>query len=286
MYDNLSSFLGDAQSIPKRIMPVFFLVDTSGSMDGKNIGAVNSAIEEIIPDLRHLSESQADSEIRLAVMQFSSGCEWVTPSLMPLDSFDDWVPLQAGGLTELGQALEELNNKLSKNGFLERSSASSGYYAPVIILLTDGEPTDDYVNPLKKIQENKWYQSALKVAIAVGDANKEVLKRVVRNIELVINVDDISQLKKVIRFIAVTSSQIASTSAAVSDETKPSDVKDVRPIQAEKQMVKALETMFEEENSGHISINAAVSDTAANPKNTVSENSSPQNQIDDDDDWD
>lgn len=286
MYDNLSSFLGDAQSIPKRIMPVFFLVDTSGSMDGKNIGAVNSAIEEIIPDLRHLSESQADSEIRLAVMQFSSGCEWVTPSLMPLDSFDDWVPLQAGGLTELGQALEELNNKLSKNGFLERSSASSGYYAPVIILLTDGEPTDDYVNPLKKIQENKWYQSALKVAIAVGEANKEVLKRVVRNIELVINVDDISQLKKVIRFIAVTSSQIASTSAAVSDESKPSDVKDVRPIQAEKQMVKALETMFEEENSGHISINAAVSDTAVNPKNTVSENSSPKNQIDDDDDWD
>lgn len=286
MNDNLSSFLGDAQSIPKRIMPVFFLVDTSGSMDGKNIGAVNSAIEEIIPDLRHLSESQADSEIRLAVMQFSSGCEWVTPSLMSLDSFDDWVPLQAGGLTELGQALEELNNKLSKNGFLERSSASSGYYAPVIILLTDGEPTDDYINPLKKLQENKWYQSALKVAIAVGEANKEVLKRVVRNIELVINVDDISQLKKVIRFIAVTSSQIASTSATVSDENKPSDVKDVRPIQAEKQMVKALETMFEEDNSGHISGSTVISETAVNAENAIPADPSPQSQIDDDDDWD
>lgn len=286
MNDNLSSFLGDAQSIPKRIMPVFFLVDTSGSMDGKNIGAVNSAIEEIIPDLRHLSESQADSEIRLAVMQFSSGCEWVTPSLMSLDSFDDWVPLQAGGLTELGQALEELNNKLSKNGFLERSSASSGYYAPVIILLTDGEPTDDYINPLKKLQENKWYQSALKVAIAVGEANKEVLKRVVRNIELVINVDDISQLKKVIRFIAVTSSQIASTSATVSDDNKPSDIKDVRPIQAEKQMVKALETMFEEDNSVHISNGTDLPVTAVNTENTVPIDSSPQNQIDDDDDWD
>ena len=283
MYDNLSSFLGDAQSIPKRIMPVFFLVDTSGSMDGKNIGAVNSAIEEIIPDLRHLSESQADSEIRLAVMQFSSGCEWVTPSLMPLDSFDDWVPLQAGGLTELGQALEELNNKLSKNGFLDRSSASSGYYAPVIILLTDGEPTDDYVNPLKKLQENKWYQSALKIAIAVGEANKEVLKRVVKNIELVINVDNISQLKKVIRFIAVTSSQIASTSAVVSDDNKPSDVKDVRPIQAEKQMIKALETMFEEDDSAHTSSNAVVPDI---DDNDVSEEPVNHEQVDDDDDWD
>lgn len=43
-------------------MPIFFLIDTSGSMEGKKIGAVNSAIEELIPDLRHLSESQADSE--------------------------------------------------------------------------------------------------------------------------------------------------------------------------------------------------------------------------------
>ena len=284
MYDNLSSFLGDAQSIPKRIMPVFFLIDTSGSMAGKNIGAVNSAIEEIIPDLRHLSESQADSEIRLAVMQFSSDCEWVTPSLMPLDSFDDWVPLQAGGLTELGQALEELNNKLSKNGFLDRTSASSGYYAPVIILLTDGEPTDDYMNPLKKIQENKWYQSALKIAIAVGEANKEVLKRVVKNIELVINVDNISQLKKIIRFIAVTSSQIASTSAVVSDDNKPSNVKDVRSSQAEKQMVKALETMFEEDNSAYISSNPVVPDI---DDSTGSEEPGNQEPVDDDEDiWD
>jgi uncharacterized protein YegL len=266
-------------------MPVFFLVDTSGSMDGKNIGAVNSAIEEIIPDLRHLSESQADSEIRLAVMQFSSGCEWVTPSLMTLDSFDDWVPLRAGGLTELGAALDELNKKLSKNGFLDRRSASSGFYAPVIILLTDGEPTDDYVNPLKKLQVNKWYQSALKIAIAVGDANKEVLKRVVRNIELVINVDDISQLKKVIRFIAVTSSQIASTSATVSEDIKPSDVKDVRPVQAEKQMVKALETMFEEDNSAHISRNTHT-DNTINTANISIHNASSANQSDDDDDWD
>lgn len=64
------------------------------------------------------------------------------------------------------------------------------------------------------------------------------------------------------------------------------DREDVKPIQAEKQMVKALETMFEEDNSVHISTKAAASDTALNPQNTVSENSSPQTQLDDDDDWD
>ena len=90
MSENLSSFLGNAESIPKRVMPIFFLIDTSGSMEGKKIGAVNSAIEELIPDLRHLSESQADSEIKLSVLKFSTGCEWVTPALMSLDAFDDW----------------------------------------------------------------------------------------------------------------------------------------------------------------------------------------------------
>lgn len=35
MSENLSSFLGNAESIPKRVMPIFFLIDTSGSMEGK-----------------------------------------------------------------------------------------------------------------------------------------------------------------------------------------------------------------------------------------------------------
>lgn len=121
MSENLSSFLGNAESIPKRVMPIFFLIDTSGSMEGKKIGAVNSAIEELIPDLRHLSESQADSEIKLSVLKFSTGCEWVTPALMSLDAFDDWEPLDANGLTDLGAAFLELNDKLSKNGFISQA---------------------------------------------------------------------------------------------------------------------------------------------------------------------
>ena len=92
MSENLSSFLGNAESIPKRVMPIFFLIDTSGSMEGKKIGAVNSAIEELIPDLRHLSESQADSEIKLSVLKFSTGCEWVTPALMSLMIGNRWTP--------------------------------------------------------------------------------------------------------------------------------------------------------------------------------------------------
>lgn len=282
MSDNLSSFLGSAEGIPKRVMPIFFLIDTSGSMEGKKIGAVNAAIEELIPDLRHMSESQADSEIKLAVMKFSTGCEWVTPSLMSLDSFDDWEPLEANGLTDLGAAFLELNDKLSKNGFMDRGAASSGFYAPVIILLSDGEPTDDYMSALKKLQANKWYQAALKIAIAIGeDANREVLKRAIKNVELLFTVNDIGSLRKIIRFIAVTSSQIASTSASVSDDSgeQPADVKDVRSTSAEQQMAEAAKMMQEEEKDAMF-IGTQSPSESAQPAVTATAAAD-----DDDDDW-
>ena len=174
--------LDETVSVPRRTMTLFFLIDTSGSMEGPRIGAINSAIEEIIPDLRELSNSQADSEVKLAILEFSSGCEWVTPRLMSMDSFDDWVPLQANGLTDLGEAFLELNRKLSKTGFMDRSSASSGFYAPVIILLSDGDPTDDWLSALKQLQENKWYQASLRVALAIGEAGDQLLQHAAQEV--------------------------------------------------------------------------------------------------------
>ena len=251
-------------------------------MEGKKIGAVNSAIEELIPDLRHLSESQADSEIKLSVLKFSTGCEWVTPALMSLDAFDDWEPLDANGLTDLGAAFLELNDKLSKNGFMDRGAASSGFYAPVILLLSDGEPTDDYLTALKKLQQNKWYQAALKIAIAIGeDANREVLKKAIRNVELLFTVNDIGSLKKIIRFIAVTSSQIASTSATVSEDSAeaPADVKDVRSTSAEHQMAEAAKVMLEEEKESAYS---SIESTEESPEPMILDS----DDSDDDDEWD
>ena len=276
MSDNLSGFLGNCEAIPKRVMPIFFLIDTSGSMEGKKIGQVNAAIEEMIPELRDISDSQSDSEIKMAVMKFSTGCEWVTPSLMSLDAFDDWEPLEAEGLTDLGAAFQELNSKLSKDGFMNRSSASSGFHQPVFILLSDGEPTDDWVTALKQLQQNKWYKSSIKIAIAIGDdANCDVLKKAIKNPELLFNVSNVGNLKKVIHFIAVTSSQIASTSAAVTNDNvnKPADITDVAPVAAEQAIAGAIKNAMKEEDSGMstVSIQATVPSAEPEPVAPVSD---------------
>ena len=84
--------------------------------------------------------------------------------------------------------------------------------------MSDGEPTDDYLSGLNKLKNNNWYKHAIKVALAVGDdANKDVLKDFTGNIEAVITVHTPEALRKWIRAVSITSSQIGSQSQPASD---------------------------------------------------------------------
>ena len=87
--------------------------------------------------------------------------------------------------------------------------------------MSDGEPTDDYESALNKIKSNnKWFQVATKIAIAVGDdANIQVLQKIAGNKEAVIKVDDLETLKKLIRVVSVTATMIGSKSRTEDDQT-------------------------------------------------------------------
>ena len=61
----------DVEGIVKRQMVLFFVVDTSGSMQGTKIGAVNTAIREVIPEIRSISSSNASV--------YSDSCTAVSP---------------------------------------------------------------------------------------------------------------------------------------------------------------------------------------------------------------
>ncbi len=137
------SLLDQVAPAPRKVMTLFYVVDTSGSMAGEKLGSVNSAMEEAIQsDLPEISAANDDAEIKVAIMQFSSGCSWITPASGPIGIGDViWNDLQAYGLTDLGAACLELDNKLSRNEFLQ---SQTGAYAPVILLFSDGGPTDNW----------------------------------------------------------------------------------------------------------------------------------------------
>lgn len=214
----------DRVPIARRKMILFFLIDTSGSMSGKKIQSVNEAIENVLPIIGEISDENPDAEINIAAMKFSTGVDWVYNEPKEAKDFI-WQPVSPEALTSLGEACRELSRKLSRsNGFMP-TSTGSGYYAPAIILLSDGGPTDDFQGGLKVLKENSWFKNAIKVAIAIGDdADEDVLKDFTGSSEAVIKVHNIDALKTMIRVIAVTSSQIGSKSSSAGDASKQDEV--------------------------------------------------------------
>jgi uncharacterized protein YegL len=119
--------------------------------------------------------------------------------------------------------------------------SASGSFAPAIILLSDGGPTDDYNTGLSKLKANNWFKSAIKIAIAIGDdADKDVLKDFTGSSEAVITVHNIDALKQIIRVVAVTSSQIGSKSSTAGETTKQEQV--VKDIQDATQNIDGAES--------------------------------------------
>ncbi len=208
----MGNIYDDVVEVARRTMVLFFVVDTSGSMEGAKIGTLNQAIEDVIPEIREISDSNADAEIKIAVLEFSSGAKWITPYPIPAVDFE-WQYLNAFGLTDFGEACALLDEKLSRNSFM---SDITGSFAPAIFLLSDGAPTDEYRKKLEKLKKNNWFKKAIKVAVAIGeDANCKILAEFTDTPEGVLTVHNPEALKKMIRFVSVTSSQIGSKSTSV-----------------------------------------------------------------------
>ncbi len=230
--------LDETVSVPRRTMTLFFLIDTSGSMEGNKIGAVNDAVVNVLPMLNDISETNPDAEIKVAALEFSNGVNWLYDEPKLAKDFI-WQDVVASGLTSLGAACSELASKLSRSGGFMQSA--SGSFAPAIILLSDGGPTDDYNSGLAKLKANNWFKSAIKIAIAIGDdADKDVLKEFTGSSEAVITVHNIDALKQIIRVVAVTSSQIGSKSSTAGEITKQEQV--VKDIQDATQNIDGAET--------------------------------------------
>lgn len=210
------SLLESITPSPRRVMTLFYLVDTSGSMSGSRIGTVNAAMEECIPLLKEVAQANDDAEIKVAILQFSSGCSWVTPSSGPVGLEDlIWNDLNAGGLTEFGGALLELDKKLSRNEYLK---SQTGAYAPVILLLSDGGPTDNWNNALEQIKQNNWFKHAIKIAIDIeSGSDRFVLEQFTGNPEAILDAKDTATLKKMIHKVSVRASEFQSHSKQSSD---------------------------------------------------------------------
>lgn len=185
----------------------FWVVDCSGSMYGEKIGIVNNTIQECIPEMRSAADNNPNAQLLIRALQFSSGASWITTAPVPVEDYG-WEDMEANGLTQLGQAFDLLAAQLSIPPMPERA------LPPVIVLLSDGQPTDDYKKGLANLQKLPWFRKAVKIAISIGqDADDEVLLEFTGNKELVLQANNATALAKMIKWASTTASMVSAPSS-------------------------------------------------------------------------
>jgi uncharacterized protein YegL len=155
----------------RRQLHFMWILDVSGSMrtDGK-IQALNVAISEALPSLRAAAEGNMSADVMVRAVTFSTGANWHFPNPIPVGEFR-WTPVEAGGFTDMGAALSLAAGGLQVPPMPERG------LSPVLVLVSDGQPTDNFADGLRELLDTTWGSRAIRLAIAIGrDADQNVLQ--------------------------------------------------------------------------------------------------------------
>lgn len=165
--------------LANRPLHFIWICDCSGSMsvNGK-IESLNNAIRDVIPLMRQEADRNPNAEVLIRVIQFSSGAQWQTAQPTPIQDFN-WTDLSADGVTDMGKALAMVSEQLKTPPMTDRA------LPPVLVLISDGQPTDDFSSGLRQLMEQPWGKKAVRIAIAVGtDVDYEPLQKFIGHSEL------------------------------------------------------------------------------------------------------
>ena len=158
-----------------RRLPVYLLLDTSGSMYGEPIEAVKNGVQVLVSTLRQ--DPYALETAYLSVITFDNSAKQVAP-LTELSTFQ--MPnIEANGCTALGEALTLLANKVDSE-VTKTTAEVKGDWKPLVFIMTDGEPTDDLNKGLAEFRKRKF---GMVVACAAGQgANTNTLKQITESV--------------------------------------------------------------------------------------------------------
>jgi len=197
---------GGAASQSRRL-PIYLLLDVSGSMSGAPIQAVNQGVSLLYNEL--MNDPSAIETAFIAVITFESQARMVT-GLTELTKFKP-PTLSAGGGTSLGAALQLLGTSLDRD-LVSNSADRKGDYKPLIFLLTDGEPTDNWESAADAIKNRTKNKVATIIALGCGGGvNEATLKRIT---DIVLRMDTVTpdKLNQFFKWVS-QSVKIASQSA-------------------------------------------------------------------------
>lgn len=196
-----------------RRLLTYICIDTSGSMRGEPIEAVNTGLHALMSSLRQ--NPYALESVHLSIITFDSKIQTVLP-LTPLEQVTlPEITCPESGATFLGGVLEHIVEAVQRDRIVG-SAQQKGDWRPILIVLTDGKPTDllVYSETIPKIKQLGFGNI---VACAAGPkADASYLKQLSDNVVSLDTMDAVSFAK----FFQWVSSAVAQTSVSVGNPSQ------------------------------------------------------------------
>lgn len=172
-----------------RRLPVYLVLDTSGSMRGERIESVKVGLQAMLSSLRH--DPSALESVHLSVITFDRDVKVLVP-LTPLEEFIlPELTTPESGPTHMGEALEVVVRQVNSE-VIKHNDGRKGDWRPLLFLMTDGTPSDK-----KKFSEMvpiiKAMNFATIVACAAGPkAKPEALTQIANTVVVLDTMDSAS----------------------------------------------------------------------------------------------
>lgn len=192
-----------------RRLPVYLLLDTSGSMTGEPIEAVKNGVQMMMHSLRQ--NPQAIETAFVSIITFDSDAKQIVP-LTDLASFQ-MVDIKATGVTSMGAALALLADKLETE-VTKTTLEQKGDWKPLIFVMTDGIPTDNWQQGYSKL---KTVNKGLIVGCAAGQGADDSILRQITNSVVRLDSADSESISKFFQWVTAS---ISTTSTKVEESGK------------------------------------------------------------------
>lgn len=186
-----------------RRLPVYFLLDTSGSMYGEPIQALNNALSGMVNTLR--SDPQALDSLWLSIITFDREVKEIVPLTELVQFRLPEITCPQSGPTNTGAALDFVLDRVQKD-VLRGSETQKGDWKPLLFVFTDGKPSDVALYR-EKTAQIRAYDFGAVVGCAAGHlANDAILKELTDN---VVHLDsaDSQTLKAFFKWVSETIEQ-------------------------------------------------------------------------------
>lgn len=162
---------------PEPRCPCVLLLDTSGSMQGTPIEALNQGLLSFKDELT--KSSLASRRVEVAIITFDSNVS-VVQDFVTADQFNPPI-LTAQGLTTMGSGINKALDIIQERKAQYRSNGIA-YYRPWVFMITDGEPQgemDDIVEQAsRRLQADEANKRVAFFTVGVENANMTRLNQI------------------------------------------------------------------------------------------------------------